>query len=77
MYFCEFRLFSSLAEAEMNHHDKRGMTLFQHIPTDHEEDDIKLATEITTAYISALADDAVVEEATVSRWAAFNRCCCS
>ena len=66
MYFCEFRLYSSLAEAEMYDPEKSGMVLFQHIPTNHEEDDIKLATEITTEYISALADDALVKAATVS-----------
>jgi hypothetical protein len=33
------------------------MTLFQHIPRDHEPKDIILATKITAAYITALADD--------------------
>lgn len=37
------------------------MTLFQHIPTNHEDKDIELATEITSAYISALADDEMVK----------------
>lgn len=61
LYFCEFRLYSSLAEAELHHKDKLGMTLFQHIPAKRESRDIELATGITSAYISALADDTAVE----------------
>jgi hypothetical protein len=51
-----------LAEAELRHHDKRGMTVFQHIPRDHEPEDIELATKITAAYIMALADDEVFRQ---------------
>jgi hypothetical protein len=49
-------LYSSPAEAELHHHNKRDMTLFQHIPRDHEPKDIILATKVTAAYITALAD---------------------
>jgi hypothetical protein len=38
------------------------MTLFQHIPRDHEPKDTELATNITAAYITALADDKVFQQ---------------
>ncbi|KGO37975.1 hypothetical protein PEX1_074730 [Penicillium expansum] len=60
-YFCEFRLYSSLAEPLLGEalSKKRGRTVFQHLPERHLAEDIALATRITMAYITALADDPI------------------
>ncbi|KAJ5959312.1 uncharacterized protein N7479_006462 [Penicillium vulpinum] len=60
-YFCEFRLYSSLAEPLLDEalSKKRGRSVFQHLPERHSAEDIALATKITTAYITALADDPI------------------
>ncbi|KAJ5505789.1 hypothetical protein N7453_004746 [Penicillium expansum] len=60
-YFCEFRLYSSLAEPLLDEalSKKRGRTVFQHLPERHLAEDIALATRITMAYITALADDPI------------------
>ena len=58
-HFCEFRLYSSLAEPLLTkeHEKKRGRTVFQHLPQVHTAEAITLARNITITYITSLADD--------------------
>ncbi|KAM7214562.1 hypothetical protein V8F06_010044 [Rhypophila decipiens] len=62
LYFCEFRLYSSLAEPylvkEFGH--KKGRVVFEHLPQAHRPEAIDLARDVTVSYITALADDAVL-----------------
>ncbi|KAK4159041.1 hypothetical protein QBC43DRAFT_327938 [Cladorrhinum sp. PSN259] len=59
LYFCEFRLYSSLAEPCLvkEFGNKRGRTVFQHIPQAYTTQAIDLARAVTVSYITALADD--------------------
>ncbi|KAI0104337.1 hypothetical protein GGR51DRAFT_561147 [Nemania sp. FL0031] len=63
LYFCEFRLYSSLAEPFLNENlsEKRGRVLFEHLPQAHEHNDIKLARDITVTFITSIADDPVLQ----------------
>lgn len=65
LYFCEFRLYSSLAEPLLNnsYREKSGRVVFQHLPQDHTSEAIELARDITTTFITSLADDRIVEPA--------------
>ncbi|KAL8791933.1 MAG: hypothetical protein Q9195_005509 [Heterodermia aff. obscurata] len=54
--FCEYRLFSSLAELELNHKSKRGKAVFLHVPADKSPEAIKKGADVATAYIAALVD---------------------
>ncbi|KAM7203896.1 hypothetical protein V8F33_001867 [Rhypophila sp. PSN 637] len=62
LYFCEFRLYSSLAEPclvkEFSH--KKGRVVFEHLPQAHTPEAIDLARDVTVSYITALTDDAVL-----------------
>ncbi len=57
-YFCEFRMYSSLAEPLLNEafRDKRGRVVFEHLPQNHSPAEIALARDITVAYITGLVD---------------------
>ncbi|EHK20633.1 uncharacterized protein TRIVIDRAFT_223948 [Trichoderma virens Gv29-8] len=59
LYFCEFRLYSSLAEPLLckEFEDKKGRVVFQHLPQSHDSKAIELARDITITYIASLADD--------------------
>ncbi|KAI1128361.1 hypothetical protein F5Y10DRAFT_292133 [Nemania abortiva] len=59
LYYCEFRLYSSLAEAFMREDlsEKRGRVLFEHLPQAHDAKDIELARDITVTYITSIADE--------------------
>ncbi|KAL2068166.1 hypothetical protein VTL71DRAFT_16264 [Oculimacula yallundae] len=61
LYFCEFRLYSSLAEPLLNEklRNKSGRVVFQHLPQAHSSEAIELARDVTVAFISALADDSI------------------
>ncbi|PNP37645.1 hypothetical protein TGAMA5MH_10413 [Trichoderma gamsii] len=63
LYFCEFRLYSSLAEPLLckELEDKKGRVVFQHLPQAHHSKAIQLARDITVAYISSLADDPIFD----------------
>lgn len=63
LYFCEFRLYSSLAEPLLteSHKKKCGRTVFQHLPQAHTPEAIALARDITVTYISSLADDPILK----------------
>ncbi|KAJ8124261.1 hypothetical protein O1611_g9380 [Lasiodiplodia mahajangana] len=54
--FCEYRLYSSLAELQLHHPSKLGRAAFLHVPKDQSPDAIQLGAEVTTAYITALVD---------------------
>ncbi|KAK9444585.1 hypothetical protein VB005_01648 [Metarhizium brunneum] len=54
--FCEYRLYSSLAELQLNHISKLGMAAFLHVPKDNSPEAIQLGADIVTAYITALVD---------------------
>ena len=58
LYFCEFRLYSSLAEAILTKefHSKKGHTTFLHLPQAHDPDAIGQARDIAVAYIAGLVD---------------------
>lgn len=62
MYYCGFRLFSSLAELMLKHPDKAGRALFLHLPQTHSTDDIALGRDIAIASVTALADDDILKE---------------
>lgn len=61
LYFCEFRLYSSLAEPLLckEFDDKKGRVVFQHLPQAHDLKAIELARDITITYIASLADDPI------------------
>ncbi|PNP46414.1 hypothetical protein THARTR1_10736 [Trichoderma harzianum] len=61
LYFCEFRLYSSLAEPLLckEFKDKKGRVVFQHLPQAHDSKAIELARDITITYIASLADDPI------------------
>lgn len=63
LYFCEFRLYSSLAEPLLckELEDKKGRVVFQHLPQAHDSKAIELARDVTVAYISSLADDPIFD----------------
>ncbi|KAF2009094.1 hypothetical protein BU24DRAFT_429030 [Aaosphaeria arxii CBS 175.79] len=65
LYFCEFRLYSSLAETLLQecYSGKRGHVAFQHLPQYNSPEAIDLARNIAVAYISALADDRLLDGA--------------
>ncbi|KAF5128311.1 hypothetical protein E5D57_009247 [Metarhizium anisopliae] len=54
--FCEYRLYSSLAELQLNHISTLGMAAFLHVPKDNSPEAIQLGADIVTAYITALVD---------------------
>ncbi|XXG99309.1 hypothetical protein Hte_005646 [Hypoxylon texense] len=54
--FCEYRLYSSLAELQSNHASKLGKATFLHIPKDKSPEAIQLGADVVTAYITALVD---------------------
>ena len=54
--FCEYRLFSSLAELELNHKSKTGRAVFLHVPAEKSPDAIKHGADVAAAYIAALLD---------------------
>ncbi|OAQ97898.1 hypothetical protein LLEC1_07353 [Akanthomyces lecanii] len=56
-YFCEFRLYSSLAEALEHHGDKKGKVLFLHVPKKRDPEAVQFAANLAVAYLKALADD--------------------
>ncbi|KAH6839441.1 hypothetical protein B0I37DRAFT_234467 [Chaetomium sp. MPI-CAGE-AT-0009] len=60
LYFCEFRLYSSLAEPYVTKEfgNKKGRVVFEHLPQVHTQKDIDLARDITVSFISGLAEDA-------------------
>ncbi|KAM0445954.1 hypothetical protein ACHAO4_009541 [Trichoderma viride] len=62
LYFCEFRLYSSLAEPLLckELEDKKGRVVFQHLPQAHDLEAIELARDVTITYISSLADDPIL-----------------
>lgn len=60
-YFCEFRLLSSLGEADLNYPDKKGKVALFHTSPEHDDEAIKRSAAITTAFITALADDAIIQ----------------
>ncbi|UKZ61611.1 uncharacterized protein TrAtP1_002871 [Trichoderma atroviride] len=70
LYFCEFRLYSSLAEPLLckELEDKKGRVVFQHLPQAHDSKAIELARDITVAYISGLADDPIFNKDSASIW---------
>lgn len=57
LYYCEFRLYSSLAKLQLEHPEKLGRALFMHLPQARSEKDIALGRDIAVAYITAVADD--------------------
>ncbi|KAK4083822.1 uncharacterized protein Triagg1_1484 [Trichoderma aggressivum f. europaeum] len=61
VYFCEVRLYSSLAEPLLckELEDKNGRVVFQHLPQAHDSKAIKLARDITITYIASLADESI------------------
>lgn len=64
LYFCEFRLYSSLAEAVLidSLESKRGRTTFLHLPQAYDDEAIALARGIAVAFITGLVDGLVEEE---------------
>ena len=62
LYFCEFRLYSSLAEPLLSKSvkEKSGRAVFQHLPQAHTAEAIALARDITVAFITGLADDLIL-----------------
>lgn len=54
--FCEYRLYSSLAELYLKHKSKEGKAVFLHVPADKSPKAIKFGAEVLTAYIIALVD---------------------
>ncbi|KAK8067310.1 hypothetical protein PG997_014057 [Apiospora hydei] len=62
LYFCEFRLYSSLAEPLLTEafRAKKGRVLFLHLPQAHSPEAIRLARDVTVSYITALADDPIL-----------------
>ena len=63
LYFCEFRLYSSLAEVILteNLHNKKGHTSFLHLPQAHDPEAIALARDIAVTYISGLVDGLAID----------------
>ncbi|KAL8670304.1 MAG: hypothetical protein Q9224_007683 [Gallowayella concinna] len=63
LYFCEFRLYSSLAEPLLSesYREKAGRTVFQHLPQGHTVEDIALARDVTVEFIRNLADDYLLD----------------
>ncbi|KAJ3496069.1 hypothetical protein NLG97_g2936 [Lecanicillium saksenae] len=62
-YFCEFRLYSSLAEALEHHENKKGKVLFLHVPKNRDPEAIQFAADLAVAYLKAVADDQVLADA--------------
>ncbi|KAK8137475.1 pyroglutamyl-peptidase [Apiospora sp. TS-2023a] len=64
LYFCEFRLYSSLAEPLLTEscREKEGRVLFLHLPQAHSPEAIRLARDVTISYIAALADDSILSQ---------------
>ncbi|KAK7910620.1 pyroglutamyl-peptidase [Apiospora marii] len=62
LYYCEFRLYSSLAEPLLTEscHEKEGRVLFLHLPQAHDSEAIRLARDVTVSYITALTDDPIL-----------------
>ncbi|KAL9088515.1 MAG: hypothetical protein Q9159_003081 [Coniocarpon cinnabarinum] len=60
LYFCEFRLYSSLAELRP-HATKQGRVVFMRIPRDDSPEGTTLARHLMVAYITALADDEILQ----------------
>ncbi|EGX92159.1 Peptidase C15 [Cordyceps militaris CM01] len=58
LYFCEFRLYSSLAEPLLHEAwaAKRGKATFVHLPQAHDEQSIFLARDIVCTFIKGLVD---------------------
>lgn len=54
--FCEYRLYSSLAEVHLNHTSKIGKAVSLHVPADKSPEAIKLGADVVAAYITALVD---------------------
>ncbi|CAG8975616.1 hypothetical protein HYALB_00006824 [Hymenoscyphus albidus] len=63
LYFCEFRMYSSLAEPLVSEgiQEKSGRVIFVHLPQAHDDGAISLARDITATYIAGLVD-AFVEQ---------------
>jgi pyrrolidone-carboxylate peptidase len=61
LYFCEFRLYSSLAEPYVTKEfaNKKGRVVFEHLPQVHTKEGIDLARDISVSFITGLADDAI------------------
>ncbi|KAH6620732.1 hypothetical protein B0J18DRAFT_206198 [Chaetomium sp. MPI-SDFR-AT-0129] len=61
LYFCEFRLYSSLAESHVTKEfaNKKGRVVFEHLPQLHTREGIELARDISVSFITGLADDAM------------------
>ncbi|QLI71263.1 uncharacterized protein G6M90_00g069810 [Metarhizium brunneum] len=55
--FCEYRLYSSLAELQLNYISMLGMAAFLHVPKDNSPEAIQLDVDVVTAYITALVVD--------------------
>ncbi|KFG85852.1 hypothetical protein MANI_011644 [Metarhizium anisopliae] len=54
--FCEYRLYSSLAELLLNHTSRLEKAVFLHVPKDNSPEAIQLGADIVTAYITSLLD---------------------
>ncbi|KAK8017840.1 hypothetical protein PG993_014166 [Apiospora rasikravindrae] len=68
LYFCEFRLYSSLAEPLLTEafRAKMGRVLFLHLPQAHSPEAIRLARNIAVGYITSLVDDPILSRMTSS-----------
>lgn len=64
LYFCEFRLYSSLAEPYVTKEfaNKKGRVVFEHLPQAHTKEGIDLARDISVSFITGLADDVIFSE---------------
>lgn len=58
LYFCEFRLYSSLAVPLLSEarREKTGKVTFVHLPQAHDPEAILLAKEVVCAFIKGLVD---------------------
>ncbi|OBT60956.1 hypothetical protein VE03_09762 [Pseudogymnoascus sp. 23342-1-I1] len=64
LYFCEFRLYSSLAEPLLtpSFREKSGRVVFEHLPQDHSTEGIALARDITVTFVAGLVDARLAKE---------------
>ncbi|KAK8041544.1 pyroglutamyl peptidase type I [Apiospora phragmitis] len=62
LYFCAFRLYSSLAEPLLTEafRAKKGRVLFLHLPQAHSPEAIRLTRDVTVSYITALVNDPIL-----------------
>ncbi|KAL8902572.1 MAG: hypothetical protein Q9207_004573 [Kuettlingeria erythrocarpa] len=59
--FCEYRLYSSLAEVQRNHKPKIGKAAFLHVPADKSPKAVELGADVVAAFITALIDGSSTE----------------